>query len=368
MARLSYYGDFVVRHVSNLEIDGLLGQKIHSSDFNVINFEAPVQSSSPPCLKSGPSIQQNASAPQWLKEKGFNVFSLANNHIMDFGEKAARETEATLGHEKCVGIGVGKEAYKPLLLEREGVKVAILALAELQFGMVHDSFTQANDYGCAWINHPCVNRLVRETKKKVDFLIIVAHAGLEGVDIPLPEWRERYRELIDEGCDAVIGGHTHTAQGYEIYHGKPIFYSLGNFCFQDNLDGEESWNIGECVSLKLSKDGNMEFEVYGTQLLDGNKLMLIDEKVWIDKLRHLNQLLETPGYISHVNEICRKAMLDYNTLFSMGGYIHIDRHIVRSLARWLFGRCKDVHILNNMQCESHRWTIARALRLKNNLK
>lgn len=63
MARLSFYGDFVVRHVSNLEIDGLLGQKIHSSDFNVINFEAPVQSSSPPCLKSGPSIQQNASAP-----------------------------------------------------------------------------------------------------------------------------------------------------------------------------------------------------------------------------------------------------------------------------------------------------------------
>lgn len=197
---------------------------------------------------------------------------------MDFGEKAARKTEATLGHEKCVGIGVGKEAYKPLLLEKNGIKVAILALAELQFGMVHDSFTQANDYGCAWINHPCVNRLVRETKKKVDFLIIVAHAGLEGVDIPLPEWRERYRELIEEGCDAVIGGHTHTAQGYEIFHGKPIFYSLGNFCFQDNLTGEESWNIGECVSLKLSKNAQIEFDIYGTQLVDSNKLMLVDEK------------------------------------------------------------------------------------------
>lgn len=368
MARLTFYGDFVVRHVSNLEIDGLLGQKIHSSDFNIVNFEAPIQSLNTPSLKSGPSIQQDINAPIWLNQYAFNVFTLANNHMMDYGDMAARETEETLGHEKCVGLGLGKEAYKPLLLEKNGIKVAILALAELQFGMVHDSFTQANDYGCAWINHPCVNRLVRETKKKVDFLIIVAHAGLEGVDIPLPEWRERYRELIDEGCDAVIGGHTHTAQGYEIYHGKPIFYSLGNFCFQDNLTGEESWNIGECVSLKLSKDGNMEFEVYGTQLVDGNKLMLIDEKVWIDKLRHLNQLLETPGYISHVNEICRKAMLDYNTLFSMGGYIHIDRHIVRSLARWLFGRCKDVHILNNMQCESHRWTIARALRLKNNLK
>lgn len=368
MARLTFYGDFVVRHVSNLEIDGLLGQKIHSSDFNIVNFEAPIQSLNTPSLKSGPSIQQDINAPIWLNQHAFNVFTLANNHMMDYGDMGARETEETLGHEKCVGIGVGKEAYKPLLLEKEGIKVAILALAELQFGMVHDSFTQANDYGCAWINHPCVNRLVRETKKKVDFLIIVAHAGLEGVDVPLPEWRERYRELIDEGCDAVIGGHTHTAQGYEIYHGKPIFYSLGNFCFQDNLTGEESWNIGECVSLKLSKNAQIEFDIYGTQLVDSNKLMLVDEKKWKSKIEYLNKLLETPNYITHVNDICKKALTDYDVFFSMGGYIHIDKYIVKSLLRWLLGRCKDVHVLNNIQCESHRWTIARALRKKNNIK
>lgn len=364
MININFVGDFVI--CSSVEVS--FEKILRSSDFNIVNFEAPIKTAYYPNLKSGPSIQQDPSAPLWLKENCFNAFSLANNHIMDFGEKAARKTVAVLGYEKCVGIGEGIEAYKPLLLEKNGIKVAILALAELQFGMVHDSFTQANDYGCAWINHPCVNRLVRETKKKVDFLIIVAHAGLEGVDVPLPEWRDRYRELIDEGGDAVVGGHTHTAQGYEVYHGKPIFYSLGNFCFQENLTGKDSWNIGECVSLKLSKDGKLEFEVYGIQLVDGNKLMLVDEKVWIDKFRHLNQLLETPGYISHVNEICRKAMVDYNTLFSMGGYIHIDRHIVRSLARWLLGRCKDVHVLNNIQCESHRWTIVRALRLKNNLK
>lgn len=368
MISINIFGDFVVKSISNLTLLPHLRKIIASSDYNVINFEAPVQSSSPPCLKSGPSVLQDVCSPNWLSQNDFNVFSLANNHIMDFGEKAARETEATLGHERCVGIGVGKEAFKPLLLEKNGIKVAILALAELQFGMVHDSFTQANDYGCAWINHPCVNRLVRETKKNVDFLIIVAHAGLEGVDVPLPEWRERYRELIDEGCDAVIGGHTHTAQGYEIYHGKPIFYSLGNFCFQDNLTGEESWNIGECVSLKLSKNAQIEFDIYGTQLVDSNKLMLVDEKKWKSKIEYLNKLLETPNYITHVNDICKKALTDYDVLFSMGGYIHIDKYIVKSLLRWLLGRCKDVHVLNNIQCESHRWTIARALRQKNNIK
>lgn len=364
MVKINFVGDFVINSRIEMSLDKILSK----ADFNVVNFEAPIRTALYPNLKSGPSIQQNASAPQWLKEKGFNVFSLANNHIMDYGEKAARKTEAALGHGKCVGIGEGMGAYKPLIQEKDGIKVAILALAELQFGMVHDSFTQSNDYGCAWINHPCVNRLVRETKKKVDFLIIVAHAGLEGVDIPLPEWRERYRELIDEGCDAVIGGHTHTAQAYEIYHGKPIFYSLGNFCFQDNLTGEESWNIGECVSLKLSKNALIEFDIYGTQLVDSNKLMLVDEKKWKSKIEYLNMLLETPNYIAHVNDICKKALTDYDILFSMGGYIHIDKYIVKSILRWLIGRCKDVHLLNNLQCESHRWTISRALRLKNNLK
>lgn len=364
MVKINFVGDFVINSHIEMSLDKILSK----ADFNVVNFEAPIRTALYPNLKSGPSIQQNASAPQWLKEKGFNVFSLANNHINDYGEKAARKTETALGHGKCVGIGEGMGAYKPLILEKEGIKVAILALAELQFGMVHDSFTQSNDYGCAWINHPCVNRLVRETKKKVDFLIIVAHAGLEGVDVPLPEWRERYRELIDEGCDAVIGGHTHTAQGYEIYHGKPIFYSLGNFCFQNNLTGEESWNIGECVSLKLSKNAQIEFDIYGTQLVDSNKLMLVDEKKWKSKIEYLNKLLETPNYITHVNDICKKALTDYDVLFSMGGYIHIDKYIVKSLLRWLLGRCKDVHVLNNIQCESHRWTIARALRKKNNIK
>lgn len=123
MSRLSFYGDFVVQHVSNLEIDGLLGQKIHSSDFNIINFETPIRLSNTPSLKSGPSILQDINAPIWLNQLAFNVFILVNNHWMDYGEKAARETKATLGDDKCVGIGVGNEAYKPLLFGKKASRL-----------------------------------------------------------------------------------------------------------------------------------------------------------------------------------------------------------------------------------------------------
>lgn len=118
MMRIDFYGDWVSDKIGAIKIIRGINLNIKSSDYNLVNFESPIKDTSLPTLKSGPSIQQDADGPRWLKQHGFNVFTLANNHIMDYGEKAARETKATLGDDKCVGIGVGKEAYKPLLLEK----------------------------------------------------------------------------------------------------------------------------------------------------------------------------------------------------------------------------------------------------------
>lgn len=365
--KINFLGDFVANRVQGIGISEALQARVDGADYTVVNFEAPVATEEKATLKSGPSLQQDVEAPAWLKRNGFDVFTLANNHIMDYGERAARKTVEVLGREATTGIGLGEEAYRPLVLEKDGIRVALLSLAELQFGMVHDSWSAEEAYGCAWINHPCVNRVVGETRGTVDFLIVVAHAGLEGYDVPLPEWRLRYRELIDLGADAIVGGHTHTAQGYEVYKGKPIFYSLGNFCFPRNRSREDSWNLGEGVTLNLSKDGGAAFSTFGTRLVDDRTLEMLPEAEWNAVLGQLNAALQGEGYIRHVDDIALHAMDGYNCLFDMGGYIHVDRHIVKSVARWLLGRCRDVHALNNLQCESHRWTIARALRLKNKL-
>lgn len=368
MMKINIFGDFVAGSIGGLALSPSLHETVSSSDYNIVNFEAPVKTSGKAALKSGPSLQQDAAAPAWLKEQGVDVFTLANNHIMDYGEEAARKTVETLGAAQCLGLGEGKEAYRPLLLEKDGTKVAVFSLAELQFGMVHDFWSDGSAYGCAWINHPMVNGMVREAKRTADFVVIVAHAGLEGYEIPLPEWRDRYRELIDEGADAVIGGHTHTVQGYEVYHGKPIVYSLGNFCFPKNLGGGESWFKGEGVTLSLDAGKGMGFEVFGTRLTDNCHLDILPEAEWKEVMAGLNAALEGARYMRRINEIALSAMNGYNCLFDMGGYLHIDRNIVKAVARWLLGRCRDVHALNNLQCESHRWTITRALRLKNKLK
>lgn len=346
-----------------------LKEVLASGDYNIVNFEAPVRTSGKPCLKSGPSLQQDAEAPAWLSEQGFNVFTLANNHIMDYGEGAARKTVETLGAARCVGLGEGKDAYLPTVLEKDGIKVAVFSLAELQFGMVHDFWSDDSAYGCAWINHPTVNGMVREAKRSADFVVVVAHAGLEGYEIPLPEWRDRYRELIDEGADAIIGGHTHTAQGYEVYRGKPIVYSLGNFCFPklEKTDGD-GWLRGEGVTLSFDAGKGIAFEVFGTRLTDNCRLDLMPEAEWKAQMGELNAALEGERYMRRINEIALSTMNGYNCLFDMGGYIHVDWNVVKAVARWLLGRCREVHALNNLQCESHRWTITRAFRLKNKLK
>lgn len=357
-------GDFHTNHSENTKIGKELAELINSNDYSVINFESPVaiapQSKLPP--KSGPRLKQPKDNLLWLKNKGFNCLMLANNHICDYGEQALRETIDTAhGLFYIAGAGNWAESYQPLILEKDNKSIAILNLAELQCGVLCDALSDSEQLGCAWINHPSVFNIITEAKKKCDYVIAVTHAGLENVEIPLPEWRERYRLLIDYGCDAIIGGHPHISQGYEVYHNKPIVYSLGNFYF-DSLspDTKPSWFKGEIAVLDFH-DRQVELCLHGITSNHGT-VDLLKEEEWNIEIRRLNSLLEDECYISYVNDICNQKLNYYYNQFSSGGCIHIDKNIIRSIARKLLGRCNEANLLNAIQCESHRWCMTRALR------
>src|SRR5690606_3657601 len=116
-------------------------------------------------------------------------------------------------------------------IEINGIKIGFFAGTSCDFSALKDKWTDKDKVGCSWINQIQVNNIIRTAKEQCDHLIILSHGGIEFMDVPLPEWRDRYRELIDLGADAVIGTHPHVPQGIEIYNKKPIFYSLGNFYF-----------------------------------------------------------------------------------------------------------------------------------------
>lgn len=117
---------------------------IASGDFNSINFEAPIPPPHPyhqfinkilwvlACMiewqgfpKSGPSLSQDNEGPKWLEANGFGIVSVANNHIMDYGEGAMEYTKSSFSSSLVFGAGSWTEAYSPCIIDKDGAKAAI---------------------------------------------------------------------------------------------------------------------------------------------------------------------------------------------------------------------------------------------------
>lgn len=254
-------GDIVnVQKNSGLICSESLADIIRSADFSVCNFEAPIEGVGTPIVKSGPHIQQKESTLKGLKEQGFDLALLANNHMMDFGTQAMQKTK-----EKAIEVGLDvvgagldfTEAYKPLVKNINGLKFGIINACEAQFGVL-DYFQDKSTPGYAWINHNQIDKTILKLKEECDFILVFSHAGLENYDIPQKEWRERYKHLCDLGADVIIGAHPHVPQGYEKHNGSLIFYSLGNFYFDwgRHASNEDS---SYAAMLEFEKNKNVTF-------------------------------------------------------------------------------------------------------------
>ncbi len=194
--------------------------------------------------------------PRGLKyvKRHFDAVGLANNHSGDYGPQAFAQMLGLLKHSGLSYYGGGhdlKEAHKPLILERHGLRIAILGYNEFQprnFEADHDR------PGVAWSEDEQVVRDIKDARRvwNADVVIPVMHWGWEE---PIANARQRTlaRLMIDAGADAVIGGHPHQLQDTDHYKGKPIFYSLGNFVFEGFPDKVN--NVAWVVRLSVDRQG-----------------------------------------------------------------------------------------------------------------
>lgn len=262
MTKLFICGDII----NYQKQDGIICSKglseiILDSDYAICNFEAPIESSGKPQPKSGPHHFQRKATIRGLKQQGFDLLCFANNHIMDFGVDGLNKTIGEANKSSLDIIGAGNnfnEAYRPLIKKINGLTVGFINACEAQFGVI-DSFSDKNQAGYAWINHNYVDKQILKLRKKCDFVIVLAHAGLEHYNLPQKEWRLRYKHFVDLGANVVIGSHPHVPQGYEFYDDSIIFYSLGNFYF-DSKKYINKEDRSYSVILKLEKDNKINFE------------------------------------------------------------------------------------------------------------
>lgn len=224
-ASVMFFGDMMLdRRVFNLTrdsgdwdypfrtADGILGE----ADVNVANLEGPVTSNESEASKTnGMKFTVNpAFVPEMAKR--FSALNLANNHTLDFGEEGLRETKKLLSEN-------GIRPFGDYFNRGDNISTIIRA-GELKIGLVgYHALAQKNT----------VNAIIdiARLKELCDFVVVTPHWGEEYEPLPSESQIADAKALIDAGADAVIGGHPHVIQPASAHKGKIIFYSLGNFIF-----------------------------------------------------------------------------------------------------------------------------------------
>lgn len=316
-ARLFFAGDFCSKPSTSLitpseEFKSLLA----SCDCRVVNFEVPLKPDIQLPERKDERFFQNDDAPEFLRRLGFDLFSIANNHAFDWGDEGFRKTKAVLG-EASFGAGTYEEAYKVKEVEINGVKIGFLALSFAVYTWPLQDTEKREGLGCAYLNDLSVNHIIIETKKRLDYLFILPHDGIEYIDAPMPETIARYKDFIDYGADGVFGAHPHCPQGWEEYKGKPIFYSLGNFFFNSKKDtsyrasNRPHWYEGRCVVVTI-ENGQITYEVVNTRNVD-NIAIEIDHSE--ESMRHneyvCGLLTNRQAYNDYILPIMQKQVDSY---------------------------------------------------------
>lgn len=272
-------GDFCSKpSTSIISVDEKLKSAIKECDIRIVNFEVPLKPENIELPKVPyERFFQNDDVPEFLKQLGFNLFSIANNHLFDWDEKGYHKTIKALG-DTAFGAGSYEEAYNVKVCELNGLKIGFLAVCYAARGGVFDDVYEKDGLGCAYMNDLKVNHVIINAKKELDYLFILPHAGVEYTDAPIPELIARYRDFIDYGADGVIASHPHCPQGWEMYKEKPIFYSLGNFFFNskntpDFVAQRPHWYEGLCVKLILSNN-NISFEIINTRNIKNREIVI----------------------------------------------------------------------------------------------
>ncbi len=210
------------------------------------NLEAGIaEDASEPFFPDKPyNFHASSAAAPALREAGFTVLCLANNHALDFGPDELRLTGASLDRQGISRFGAGKditEARKPCVIAVKGLKVGFLG-----YGTAHSPkvYARKSAPGIAPIEAGSVEHDIRALRESVDILVVSYHWGMEYEQQPTRSQRELAHRTIDWGADLVIGHHPHVMQGIELYKGKPIAYSLGNFVFdQKNMGTDDSFML-----------------------------------------------------------------------------------------------------------------------------
>ncbi len=235
---------------------------LDNCDISVVQFETPLTNAETPIIKSGPNLKCPPECVDFVKAGGFDIVALANNHIGDFGPEPVMETIKILEKNGIKTVGAGENieaANKPLIVNKKGMKIAFINIAENEFGTAG-----VDNPGAAPLDPLNNIRLIKETSAQADHVIVIMHGGNETNPLPSPRVIKTCRAFADAGAHAVIHIHAHCPQGIELWNDVPIFYCPGNFYFPtpwQQFDPKSFWWHGFMIKLTFDREAASSLEI-----------------------------------------------------------------------------------------------------------
>lgn len=213
----------------------------------------------------------SASNADALARAGFDVMSVATNHIKNCGlsncgDRAFLDTLDNLRRVGILPVGAGKdhaEAMQPVVVTVNGIRFGIVSLGQIE----PMAFAGEDKPGIAILSKENLEAAIAEAKKVSDVVIAMPHWGPE--DMAIPNWLQRNlaQQLVDAGADLVVGNHTHVVQAIQEIDGVPVFYGLGNFVFDQTWADDHQQGV--ILQVKFKGKEFQGFELIPTHV-DGD--------------------------------------------------------------------------------------------------
>lgn len=358
----SNYSDFSDGDINSLVDDKVLAA-LRAADFRIFNLEVPLTDIRKPIRKDGPNIIAPVLTVKGIKLLDMTIAVLANNHILDQDEQGLYQTLEQLTKNEIRYVGAGNDlenAAKPLIIEKEGLKVGIYACAENEFSIARTNRAGANPFDpLETPDH------IADLKSKCDFVVVLHHGGTEHYRYPSPGLQKVCRKMAEKGADLVICQHSHCIGAFEKYKEGVIIYGQGNFLFDRN--DNEFWNTGLLIKVALSDKMSLDYIPVQKK---GNGIELPDSNVGetiLESFRARSKQISDPGFVAaEFEKFCDENGQYYMSVFAGFGKIvrNIDKLLNGLFTKILYPWKKISRIQNHVECESQREIVLTYLRKK----
>lgn len=357
--------------VEKNDIQNLFGEllePLQKSQLSILNLESPIIKQNSPAKKTGPVLSMSPNIVEVLSEVNIDLVCLANNHIMDHGQKGLESTLHILEEENINSVGAGTTENQKrnfFITDVNGKKVGIINVCENEWITSHNGEAGANG-----LDEVHMFNQINALKSTADFIIVIFHGGNEYYALPSPRVKRILRYFIDVGADVVVGHHTHTYSGYELYNNKPIYYSLGNFIFDSQRKSKgKNWHTGMAVGFNIvnntitstivpfkQHDGRI-----GVEILKNDALKLFSKE-----LENLNVIIQDDQLLGQAYKEFAENMTQQYDAFLNPYEGKLASLFKKGLLPNVFSVKKKRLLLNLIRCESHRDVLEIILKLKLN--